>query len=594
MARRGSGSRPVFRVAVIAAIASVVALAGLPLFSGVAAAAGKFTTTTLTATQPAYTGEAIVLTATVTRGTFQPTGQVTFNIDGSLASCAGANPATVTPAATGSSAQCTLSAGLLASGDPYSISAVYGGDSTFAGSTGTLTKNIRLGPTTTTVSSSSNPSVTGQPLTFTATVVAASPAVGQPTGNVMFEITGGAGFPGTTCDSGATQSLTGDMATCSLAGGLEHVNSPFTVTATYQGDSNFFTSTGTATQNVQKDGVTIGVTSSEMTLVTGQPVTFTASVLTVASPGQGTPTGQMVFSVVGADGGAVTCDGGDTQSLSGSTWACSFAAGELSGRALSYTVTATLDDPNFNSPVAGSLTEAIGRASTTTTLSKLQGSYYAAQAISFRVTIATNAPATRSPGGFLEWAFCPSPLTGNCTGYPGGTVVLPTPRPFEVANNENGITITVPGGLKPGDYTLNATYEGDPEMGASTVGTHVLVVEVPTSVTVFLNHNPTVNGGRLIIRAAVTANSKATDQLGAPSGTITFNVTGSSMDTITCGTSGSGVVDVSTNSSNQGVAKCVVFPVMSTDSPYQIQAVYSGDSNYDGSSSATYIATVTP
>ena len=330
MAKRGT-TRIGLRVAALGAIASVLALATIPLYSTIAAAAGKPTTTTLTATSPAYTGEPIVFTATVTRGTNIPTGSVTFSItgnDGSTPVCDGGSGDVIpvsTPATGPVVAQCSISAGLYAAANDYSVIATYSGDSTFAGSTSaTLMEHIERARTTTTVTPSSNPTVTGQPVSFMAVVTANSPATGIPTGSVAFTIAGADGSTASCDGLSNTIALTGDEATCVVSGGLERTGNHYTVTAVYSGDPNDAVSTGTASQQVIRAGVTIGVTSSPSTIVTGQPVWFTASILTVISPGAGTPTGSIDFSVVGSNGSTATCDGvgGDTVALSGERGVC--------------------------------------------------------------------------------------------------------------------------------------------------------------------------------------------------------------------------------------------------------------------------------
>ncbi|MEE4425675.1 Ig-like domain repeat protein, partial [Streptomyces sp. DSM 41528] len=59
--------------------------------------------------------------------------------------------------------------GLVTAGT-YSVTATYSGDPNFTGSVGTDTQTVTQAATTTTVSSSPDPSVVGQSVTFTATV----------------------------------------------------------------------------------------------------------------------------------------------------------------------------------------------------------------------------------------------------------------------------------------------------------------------------------------------------------------------------------------------------------------------------------------
>src|SRR5262249_62345517 len=65
----------------------------------------------------------------------------------------------------------------------HSLTVAYGGDAGFAASTSALvTQTVNLGPTSTTLTPTPNPSVTGQPVTLNASVSPVAPAAGVPTG----------------------------------------------------------------------------------------------------------------------------------------------------------------------------------------------------------------------------------------------------------------------------------------------------------------------------------------------------------------------------------------------------------------------------
>ena len=114
----------------------------------------------------------------------------------------------------------------------HSISGVYNGSANYVTSTSpVLTQTVNLGSTTTLVGSSVNPSVSGQPVTYTATVTVVSPAAGIPTGTVSFE-DGGLAIAG----CGARALTAAGTATCPFTypGAGTH-----SVTAIYSGDSDF-------------------------------------------------------------------------------------------------------------------------------------------------------------------------------------------------------------------------------------------------------------------------------------------------------------------------------------------------------------------
>lgn len=595
----------------VAGVATVLAMASVALVSSPAAATGKVTTTTVTAPSP-RTGESITFTATVTRGTGTPTGSVTFSITGTDSSTpfcdntSDTNVVTLAPAVTGSSAQCTISAGLFAAASPYAVMATYTPDansSDLASSTGMLSEVVRKGVTNTSLTSMTNPSVTGGPVQFTAAVAPVSPSTGMPTGTVTFSIVGTGGAVPCDLPGGNSPTLDGsDMAQCSVGAGLLAANSPYTVTAVYSGDTNYQTSTGTLTQNVNKAAVTLSLSSSPASIVTGQPVAFTATITGITPPGMGTPMGSIVFSVVGSNGTTMaTCQGGDTITLSGSPLGatCNFPKG-LPANLLSWTVTATLQDPNFRSPMGGaSLVQPVSRAAINVTLGTLPGSLVASQAFSFTVTFKTVAPGTGAPTGYFEWAVCPEgqPMCTPQTGTRGESVALPTPTKMDREKNRNVATVSVPYGLAPGFYEVEATYFQNPNQsgGSSSPLGHIYVVTIPTTMQLVLGHNPVRSGGSLKIRSLIMADPRATGTFGAPTGTVTFVIKGQSGDKLTCKT-GSNVVTISTTLKNQGNAKCAIASgqLTTSDVPYSIRAQYSGDSNYQPVSSSESLVVETP
>ena len=126
--------------------------------------------------------------------------------------------------------------------------------------------------TTTTVSASANPSVYGQPVTFTATV---SPA---PNGGPAFTSAGSVTFSvdgnplGGPVAVNATTGLALSPSTSGLSVGGH------TVTAVYTGTTIFKPSTGTLSQSVQRASVNTTLVSSANPSTFGQPVTFTDTV----------------------------------------------------------------------------------------------------------------------------------------------------------------------------------------------------------------------------------------------------------------------------------------------------------------------------
>ena len=152
----------------------------------------------------------------------------------------------------------------------HSITAVYSGDTGFNSSTSSaLGQTVNKDGSSVALSSSANPSVFGQSVTFTANVSAAAPGAGTPTGTVQFKTNG--------VNVGSAVSLSGGSATSSAITTLPVGNT--TVTAVYNGDASFSTNTSTAlSQTVNKADTTAVVSSSANPSVYGQSVTFTATV----------------------------------------------------------------------------------------------------------------------------------------------------------------------------------------------------------------------------------------------------------------------------------------------------------------------------
>ena len=204
-----------------------------------------------------------------------------------------------------------------------------------------LSKAINV-QTTTTLTSSVNPSVYGQAVTFTATVAAAASGAGTPTGSVQFVVDG--------TNFGAPVNLVNGSATSPSINSLGVGN--HTVTAVYSGDPTFLTSTAAnLTQTVNQASTTASVSSSLNPSAYTQSVTFTATISVVA-PGGGTPTGTVTFQ----DGG-VTLGTGMLDGTGHAAWTSAAASLALGA----HSITASYGgDGNFNaSPASAALIQTV-------------------------------------------------------------------------------------------------------------------------------------------------------------------------------------------------------------------------------------------
>ena len=245
------------------------------------------TTTTVSSQNPSTIGQQVTFTATVapTSGTGTPTGTVTFTIDGTAQT-------PVPLQVVGGKDEAAFPTSTLTAGS-HTVSAAYNGDSTFAPSIGALSPNqvVNLVQTTTSTVSSLNPSAVGQQVTFTATVAPTS-GTGTPTGTVTFTIDGTAETPVPLQVVGGKDEASFPTSTLTLGG--------HTVSATYNGDSTFATSTGSLSPNQQVNALeatTTTTASSQNPSTVGQAVTFTATV--APTSGTGTPTGTVTFTIDG-------------------------------------------------------------------------------------------------------------------------------------------------------------------------------------------------------------------------------------------------------------------------------------------------------
>jgi len=147
----------------------------------------------------------------------------------------------------------------------------------------------QLFATTTNLASSLNPSIIGQPVTFTATVTPTAVPPSGPTGTVNFVKCASAACSSTTSLGTGSVQPNGQavFTTSGLALGTTVVR------ATYAGDgSNFSASTSnTVSQVVNSYATTLGLTSSLNPSIYGQAVTFTATATSTA----GTPSGPVTF-----------------------------------------------------------------------------------------------------------------------------------------------------------------------------------------------------------------------------------------------------------------------------------------------------------
>ncbi len=248
--------------------------------------AGVTTSTALSASLSTSTfGQNVTFTAVVNpsgsaSGRSLPTGSVTF-LDGT----------TVLGTGTLKSAQnhatATFSTSSLAVGS-HSITAVYQGSNTYAGSTSnSSTEKVKQASTNTSLSSNDRTGVAGQTIIFTATIAVVSPGSGIPTGTVTFK-------DGNTVLGAGTNSVAGGRLQTTFSINSLSIGT-HSITATYGGDADFGDSkSSSVTEVVSKSATTTALHASVNPAAAGTPLTLTAQV-TANAPGSGNPTGTVTF-----------------------------------------------------------------------------------------------------------------------------------------------------------------------------------------------------------------------------------------------------------------------------------------------------------
>jgi hypothetical protein len=339
----------------------------------------------------------------------------------------------------------------------------------------------------TVVTSGPDPSVSGEPVVVTATVTGIPMTAGTPTGTVTLEF--GDGTPGVTAP------LTGGTATVMHAYPGPSV-SPYTVTATYDGDSDFYASAGTDTHTVVRAATTTTVVGVPDPAVFGEAVTLSAMV-TAVPPGAGVPSGTVTFSLSGGQSGEVALDATGTATASGS-----LPAGV-------YYTTATYNgDADFTGSSDSNI-HTVEQASTTTTVVSSPDPSTFGEAVTVKATVAPVAPGA-----------------GVATGTV--TYLIDGGGPIDVPLDGSGQASLVTSALASGSHDITAVYGGDTEFTGSTGTGTQTVGQAGTTTTVTSGPDPSVFGQAVTFTATVVPPGA-----GTPTGTVVFTIDGPGGGTFT-------------------------------------------------------------
>ncbi|WP_426571063.1 Ig-like domain repeat protein [Aquihabitans sp. McL0605] len=485
------------------------------------------TTTALSSSpNPSVPAQAVVFSVTVTTvapATGAATGTVTFS-EGATVLGTGA----VSPAGLAQLSTTALGVG------SHSVTATYGGDGAHAGSASTAVDQVvAAGASTTTLSSSANPSASGQGVTLTATIAPVAPATGTPTGTVTF--TEGATVLGTSPVSAAGDA---QLATSSLTVGTHPI------VATYSGDAALAGSASAALdQLVAQAGTTTGLTSTPNPSLPAQSVTFTATVA-VTAPGAGTPTGTVTFT----EGATVL----------GTSPVSALGAAQLATTSLTvgtHPIVATYSgDAAMAGSASAALDQAVGAGSTTTGLAATPNPSVAGQSVAFAATV-TAAPGSPAPTGTVTFREGATVL-GTATVSAAGDAVL---------------DLTT---LAVGTHPVVATYGGDANLtGSASAALDQVVVLGATSTALTSSPNPSAPAQAVIFSVTVTVDLPAT---GVATGTVTFTEGATVLGT--SAVSPAGLAQFSTTSLAVG--------------SHPVVATYDGDADRAASSSPAVVQVV--
>ncbi len=497
---------------------------------------GVMLTSSMPDVRSVVTGQALTFTVVVTNtGTsgMTPTGTVTLTDTTYFVPSPDVLNSTTTTLASlplDANGQATFTTSAL-TGDEHFITASYSGDAHFSPGTAALVQFVHAKGSSTTLVSSPNPSQTDQLVTFTATVTAAPPASGTPTGMVTFQ-----DGPIVLAQVPLNSSGLASFSTTGLTLGNH------TVTAVYASDSNFAASSGNTVQAVQTTATTATtVSSSPNPSVFGQLVTFTSTTTSSA----GAPAGKVTFTE-GATVWAsnVTVDGSGRASFS----TAALAVG-------SHTITAAFSGSAGWGNSSGNATQGVNKAATSTAVSSSVNPSVFSQPVTFTATVTVTAPGSGA-------------LTGTVT-FKNGSATLGT----GTLDGSGHATLTT-SALAAGSASITAVYGGSTNFNTSTSPTLTQTVNKDATITtVTSSPNPSGRNQPVTFTATVTANAPGT---ATPTGTVTFKDGNKTLGSISLNTSGQ--ASFTTSKLSKGAHK--------------ITAMYKGSSSFLASTSPMLLQTV--
>jgi large repetitive protein len=479
---------------------------------------------------PSDFGALVTLTATVSTGanTGTLTGTVTFT-DTFNGVTTNLGPAI----AVNGSGIATWQVNTLAVG-VHVLSASYNGDDTHLASQtpATVTQTVYELSQTRVVTSGS-PSLLGQPVTFTATVSSSGGGNVPLSGTVTFTDSAAVLANNTVNLNNGSAQYTANA----LVQGLNTITATFTPTANSQVQG----SSGQVVQTVQAVA-SLALASGPSPSTFGTPVTLTVSVPTV---GTVAATGKVTISIVptAQPGNTIT----QTVTLAGNP-----AGGNISISTLpvgTYTITATYPgDSNYSQATSASVSQTVIAVQTTTALAANPNPAIAGKPVALTATV-TASQGTVTPTGTVTFV---DTFNGANTNLGIATLAA------------NG-TASINPSFAKGSHSIVATYSGNADDNTSNATLVLIVNPAITTTAVTADPNPATVKSPITFTATVTGNGVT------PTGSVNFLV--------------NGTVSLGTGSLNAGGTAQISNASLAAGT-YQITAVYAGDANNAGSTSA--------
>ena len=354
----------------------------------------------------------------------------------------------------------------------YSITAVYGGNTTYLSSTSSvLNETVNSANTITSISSLQNPSVYSQSVSLTASVTAS--AGGTPSGNVTF-LDGSnilASLPLTNGSAVLVSSV--------LAIGTH------SITASYAGAGDDDASTSSPLlQVVNQQPTSLALNSSPNPSTINQSVALAATITTQYG---GTPTGTVTFSngTTTLGSSAVNVSGVATLTIT------TLPVGNDS-------ITAVYSgDSNFSGSTSPPLSQMVQKASTTTTNSSSVNPSTEGQTVIFTAKI--SSATSGSPTGSVSFLDGVAQI-GSATLAANGTAT------FSIST------------LSVGTHSITAEYQGDANFnGSSSSAVSQVVQPGSTGVSLVSSQNPSSFDKAVTLTATVSSSAP-----GSPTGTVAF------------------------------------------------------------------------